>query len=954
MNSENKKKETRFISNYPNGIDLFEGKSQEKVAESIRKHIIKTDIDKDSSISRIIGLEGKWGSGKSNIIKMLEKSMNTTTEEDTHVKKYHFFTYDAWGNQEDLQRRSILELLTKDLIINHELKGNPEITVLNPKDGSILTNKKCTWEEKLQTLLSRKSYTREITVPSINESTKFFVLTLFATGLFISFADAYIKNASILIGIIVTLIPFFVFIIYMIFGKKKWKEMFAMYETGGESDTTSYIINEQEPSVREFKDWMDEISKSLNADLIMVFDNMDRLPSNKVHQLWSSIHTFFADGGYNNIWCIIPYDKEHLAKAFEENEQLKEKRNSLLQHFIDKTFPITYRVPEPVLTDYKEILNHFLKEAFDNETDEMLDKINRCYRLKYDNPNVREMITFTNKMVSLRQTWDDNINLISIAIYLIQEKEILEPKEISTERTITTETYMNEFSQIFTEKEKKDIQQDISALVYGIEPKHAYQIVLKQDIKSGIKEENDFDLNKYKSSTHFLSILEEVIYELDPFYNEAILPLAKIDDEDKNNTLSQIWNFIGNRYKENESKIKEYTDIESCLFLHVNSSMQKDCAKSFCKRLFKSKEIQGKNLFIQLEKLFSESFTKEWDIKEICPPYEIEAEKFMEYVKEGEKEYDKYPIHTDVEKLKEFIKTRMTGDFPYIEELNSLKKDSKYSLQTIGDYAEEVLKKENTDAKTTEILIHIQRIFFDKFRNGNISQNYMTSLWNETSQKGEESFFDEIVTLVAFLKKPPIQINMAENKISVLIEKSSFYSSTIDLIKLTHENPTITYLKEVVTGLIKQKKHDNNPDFENFVSIWEDLNQQLSLSLKEIAYFADDWKYTLSKKEKGQSIQSLFSKGTWANELKDCNTQLVNELKQKGAAELIEQNKSVFIQNENNIPTNSYWYILLQYLITTDFITQDNIGKLKDVAASLLDYIAKTGPINNDTWNSYS
>ena len=92
MNSENKKKETRFISNYPNGIDLFEGKSQEKVAESIRKHIIKTDIDKDSSISRIIGLEGKWGSGKSNIIKMLEKSMNTTTEEDTHVKKYHFFT----------------------------------------------------------------------------------------------------------------------------------------------------------------------------------------------------------------------------------------------------------------------------------------------------------------------------------------------------------------------------------------------------------------------------------------------------------------------------------------------------------------------------------------------------------------------------------------------------------------------------------------------------------------------------------------------------------------------------------------------------------------------------------------------------------------------------------------------------------------------------------------------
>ena len=29
--------------------------------------------------------------------------------------------------------------------------------------------------------------------------------------------------------------------------------------------------------------------------MIIVFDNMDRLPNNKVQELWSSIHTFFAE-----------------------------------------------------------------------------------------------------------------------------------------------------------------------------------------------------------------------------------------------------------------------------------------------------------------------------------------------------------------------------------------------------------------------------------------------------------------------------------------------------------------------------------------------------------------------------------------------------------------------------------------------------------------------------------
>ena len=52
----------KFISNKPLGTDLFEGKSQEKTAEKISDLLLQSDYCK------VIGIDGAWGSGKSNLI----------------------------------------------------------------------------------------------------------------------------------------------------------------------------------------------------------------------------------------------------------------------------------------------------------------------------------------------------------------------------------------------------------------------------------------------------------------------------------------------------------------------------------------------------------------------------------------------------------------------------------------------------------------------------------------------------------------------------------------------------------------------------------------------------------------------------------------------------------------------------------------------------------------------
>lgn len=69
------------------------------------------------------------------------------------------FEYDAWGHQEDLQRRSILELLTSKLIDDGILSGNATIKV---KGGGTKT---VSWSEKLKYLLARKTETVTENIP---------------------------------------------------------------------------------------------------------------------------------------------------------------------------------------------------------------------------------------------------------------------------------------------------------------------------------------------------------------------------------------------------------------------------------------------------------------------------------------------------------------------------------------------------------------------------------------------------------------------------------------------------------------------------------------------------------------------------------------------------------------------------------------------------------------------
>lgn len=423
-----------FISDKPLGKDCFDGRSQERLAHCICDYVRMADFpigdeekaakDVKAALPRIIGLEGEWGSGKSNVVSMIG--------DELAKERYYNFTYDAWGHQEDLQRRSILETLTGKLITDEVLQGRVKIPMRN---GRINED---TWNNQLSLLLSNKTTTIRKSTPLLTWAALW--------GVIIVALFAVLSHVTEIWGAQSTHPPLFwtldlipvvlASVLAFIYWKrhKSFKGLLQMVAYNNTDTIDEEYTSSEEPSVSEFKNWMKAISDYLGSDnkrkygkLIIVFDNMDRLPSEKVLQLWSSMYTFFAGGDFENIWAIIPYDYTHLCQAIygsEENDKVKGMDTDRIKQFISKTFPITYHVPQPVITDYRKLFSTYFDEAFGPDIHDK-EHICQVFMRLNDQPNPRTVIRFVNELVAMRLQWnDEKYRLQNLALYILK-KDIL-------------------------------------------------------------------------------------------------------------------------------------------------------------------------------------------------------------------------------------------------------------------------------------------------------------------------------------------------------------------------------------------------------------------------------------------------------------------------------------------------------------------------------------------------
>jgi hypothetical protein len=419
-----KRRSPHFIIDEPATDDFFE-------THSALVDAIARTIKSDDRI-RTIGLIGRWGIGKSTVITKLDSAV--TAEKD----KYVFFTYDAWAHQSDPPRRSLLEELI----------------------GYVLTTgatARTDWTAELRELAGQLEYSSSRKTPYFSPLAKALIFSVIPIPFVYSLVDSdllskvftdnpdlisrYILIAAILLTMLPILIVGIAYLCTRPWGnwadksKKLWTASpdvlsLVITRTAEKSNTTT--IKQNEPTAIEFQKTFKNIIGSLKGKrLIVVIDNLDRLPAREALSIWSVMIGFFT----NHISVgpdpklpvvILPIDAHSLAEILGEGDSGKSASRAL----VEKTFDIVFELPEPVLSDWRDYLAMRAHDVFgaeaDNETVFWLSKNFEQKLVEDKNPPItpRRINRFLNRVAALRLQQEEEFPIGLVALYVAQADKI--------------------------------------------------------------------------------------------------------------------------------------------------------------------------------------------------------------------------------------------------------------------------------------------------------------------------------------------------------------------------------------------------------------------------------------------------------------------------------------------------------------------------------------------------
>ena len=627
-----------FINSWPLGEDLLEGRPHQSLAENIAELIAK-----GYTKNHLIGLDGPWGGGKSNVVKIIASELK-----DTH----HCFTFDAWGHQEDLQRRAFLEELTEDLCNNKILPTE-------------------TWEKKLKDLLAKRKETITKTIPKLSIAFIATILIAIMTPIAKSIGDgAEDQWVKIFITAIPALIGLAIWIGALLKARKflGLAEMYFIYKEKDIEKEEHVTISESEPSVREFQSWMRQLSKALTGKkLIVVFDNMDRLPPDKVKELWASIHTFFAEQTLDGIWILIPFDRAHVIDVFENGEDTA-------NQYLEKSFSVVFRVAPPVLTDWQKFFELKYQQAFGSSEEEDLHTIRRTFDLLQRNITPRNIIAFINEMVALRLVMEDNILLKYIALFVLLKMEILKDPV----NQILNREFLQGTSMLFADD--ANLPDQIAALTYHVPLESASQVTLTRGIKQAIQAENTSRFNELAKHPHFIQILEQVIGDDDCDIARSSVCIDALDDkqiEGKESQLVILWDSLCSREIITTIENQQLSDTHQLLLRNSSPSKCNSLTEYIVHGIRTIEEFSGAKFYNTMSVLdgLLQQLDNGIELTSMIIEKTVTTVVFIDYVKESGMNYKKYGLRCDEETLQEYVSENIPNGMQKFIALSEIKKD---------------------------------------------------------------------------------------------------------------------------------------------------------------------------------------------------------------------------------------------------------------------------------------
>lgn len=927
----------RFIPDKPTGDDVFEGQSQTNLANNICEYIRSNDSASSrgrEQMPRIIGLEGKWGSGKSNVVEKIKK--------DLEGEGYYTFTYDAWGHQEDLQRRSILETLANALIEDKVLEGKVKIKMRNGE------SKEAEWKDQLSLLLSNKTTTIIKSQPQLSGSAIWgislvglFVISTTIMGHMIDVTDALLSRCWIIfIDILPIIIGGLVIIWYCITGN--WKNVFTLLTQKEDNKVDEQFTSSEEPSVMEFKNWMHAISSHLgkakgNKKVIIVFDNMDRLPSEKVMQLWSVIYTFFAGSDFENIWTIIPYDHKHLCEAIYESN--KNEFKDKFKRFINKTFPVVYTVPQPVITDYNKLFNKYFEDAFGTEEHDQ-KHICQVFMLFHVNPNPRTVISFVNELVAMRLQWPaTECRLQNIALFVLKKDGLLYGNN-SLEENLLSDALFKDVSSFYPDQES--VRTQLCQFAYGLHDKSlAGELPLIKLLSAAVKSGDS--LARFVEQPHFISVLENILAKevtIESLGN-AVKSLSALDinslSEDDKERIQKKWDMLANLRSEASCDRMQFDDAVGTIIYHATERRVKDMCISYVNAIQTCEIGKGSEYFFVLNKLKTclDDSGKDVKFEDVIKPIKLEPKHFVEFVVAAGKEYSIYKVSADNASLNEYVFSEIEKGSEGIDEFVELVyQDAAYDFSSLRTNVSGLIKVE-TNIKEPRIVSYVNRLL----DNGDdiITTRFTSSFISQIIQKID-------ATSAASTEKRGVEDlfamsladghDVANINETIIPRMAGCFEKYLDYSSLLKRSGSQASAYKLLNIYVIKNKLGKTPDVKYAAQNIKTIKQNLALDYSEIFSqfnrWAPEWSDSDETTYTSFCLQDLF------DTYKEYSGLFTNGIINLGVRVLKKQPRG-FLYSPNSSP-NPYWSQFVQSFLGTKFLP-DLTNNLYEELKSLLDRV---------------
>lgn len=664
------------ISKAPCGKDLFAGKTHEKTAEQITQKIL------GSETSLMIGIDGGWGSGKSNLIQMIEERMRD------RKPKAIFFTYDAWGHQNDMPRRAMLEELTSKVI------QFPQ---------ALLENKRKDWKKKERDLLAQKKETSTKTIPKVSTGILVLALMSILTPTCSKIGESLPKTYGAGWNIAITVVPLAFGLAYA--GHKFYRlekktikaflnELLFLYQESTKEETTHEVVFSEEPSSSQFRAWMRELDASLQTHLILVFDNMDRLPASKVQEFWAAIHSFFSEEKYEHIRVIIPFDRKHIISAFRGEDG--DDRRCYGNDFIDKTFDVVYRVAPPTLSNWKGYLSTQWEKAF-GESLSPEHSITQIYDLLTGSKTPREIIAFINDCVTTRETCSASIPDEYIALFVIGKHKISE----SPEKELLELSFLKPLAYKY---DNDDTRKYLSALYYQLPPDEALEIVYTDQLRRELDLGESRLLGSLVSLSILPNLLENAIVAVTNVEN-ATLAFAEVEKESNTSIPVGFWEQLLQKAPQAEESPKPY-QIE--LLKHTGEGQSKKYLKDVVESIYSraygdtSESESSNNKLIDAPTFRANIAYVQEGLKgfpslnpiELLHETKTTPELFVSFVQQAQNTYRDYKISCPMEDVDRYLSEMDFEELDGVDFIKHLTSEDRSKLKTF----EETLRKDIGDS----------------------------------------------------------------------------------------------------------------------------------------------------------------------------------------------------------------------------------------------------------------